>query len=183
MREGKCRWQTQRWGHAHPTWTFWAAPFLGRWLRRNFRDETLPAGGGKQALRIIDVGEDEDLLNVGTWEEGGTKQWCKFDVPDPTEFDVVLSAQSSDPKSGRAMCVQGLCGDIEADAKYHPRGIAKVFYTAHHAVEPPKTAAYLARLRAAKKAKTLLPPILYHNRFYKDGDDLRRSVKDLTCLI
>ena len=37
-----CPWQTTRWGHAHPTWTYWALPFLGRWLRRNLRDETLP---------------------------------------------------------------------------------------------------------------------------------------------
>lgn len=28
--------------HAHPTWTFWALPFFGRWVRRHFRDELLP---------------------------------------------------------------------------------------------------------------------------------------------
>ena len=28
--------------HAHPTWTYWALPFFGRWLRRHFRDERLP---------------------------------------------------------------------------------------------------------------------------------------------
>ena len=41
-RRRSCPWQTTRWGHAHPTWTYWALPFLGRWLRRNLRDETLP---------------------------------------------------------------------------------------------------------------------------------------------
>ena len=28
--------------HAHPTWTYWALPFFGRWVRRHFRDERLP---------------------------------------------------------------------------------------------------------------------------------------------
>ena len=78
-----CTYQTTRWGHAHPTWTFWALPFLGRWLRMNFRDETLPRRvrdedmgelGVMSALRIVIVPEDEDLLNIGLWEEGGTKQ-------------------------------------------------------------------------------------------------------------
>ena len=36
-----CRLQTTRWGHSQPAWTFWALPFFGRWLGRNFGDETL----------------------------------------------------------------------------------------------------------------------------------------------
>lgn len=28
---------------------------------------------------MTDIPEDEDLLNVGIWEEGGTKLWCKLD--------------------------------------------------------------------------------------------------------
>jgi hypothetical protein len=64
-------------------WTYWALPFLGRWLRMNFRDETLPRRvrdadkgelGVMTALRVTDVPEDEDVLNIGVWEEGGTKQ-------------------------------------------------------------------------------------------------------------
>ena len=51
--------QTMRWGHAHPTWTYWALPFLGRWLRRNFRDETLPATGKAIALRVVEIPEEE----------------------------------------------------------------------------------------------------------------------------
>jgi len=99
--KGKCQWQTARWGHAHPTWTFWALPFLGRWLRRNFRDEVLPvrAGGAMRALRVVNVPEDEDLLNVGTWEEGGTKQWCKLDLPGPGDFEALTArrVRSSKP--------------------------------------------------------------------------------------
>merc|ERR1719221_332847 len=68
--DGRCRWQTTRWGHAHPTWTYHALPFFGRWLRRNLRDETLPPrldAGPKAAttrLRVSDVPGVEDLLNV-----------------------------------------------------------------------------------------------------------------------
>lgn len=57
---------------------------------------------------------------------------------------------------------------IQADKRYFPHGVAKVFYTAHHAVEPAKSAVYLALLRAAQEGRQLPPPILYHNRFYQD---------------
>eukprot|EP00913_Durusdinium_trenchii_P027728 g26001.t1 len=33
----------------------------------------------KGALRIADIPEDEDMLNVAAWEDKVTKQWCKFD--------------------------------------------------------------------------------------------------------
>merc|ERR1719416_176549 len=59
--KGECVGQSIRWGHAHPTWTFWALPFLGRWLHKNFRDEQLPKLPGFKALRLLDVKEDEAL--------------------------------------------------------------------------------------------------------------------------
>lgn len=183
-KEGKCRWQTQRWGHAHPTWTFWAVPFLGRWLRRNFRDETLPAADGKQALQVREVLEDEDLLNVATWEEQGTKQWCKFDLPDPSEFETVFLHVKKG--SSRRTCTKGdMCDDIGADGRWHPNGVAKMFFTAHHAVNPNETRLYLRRMKviADTRRQELPPPILYHHRFFKDGDDLRSVHPDLTCLV
>lgn len=30
----KCQLHSMRWSHAHPTWTFWALPWIGRSLRR-----------------------------------------------------------------------------------------------------------------------------------------------------
>jgi len=175
-----CKWQTARWGHAHPTWTFWALPFLGRWLRRNLRDEWLPPrrDGAMPALRVTDVSEDEDLLNVGTWEEGGRKQWCKFDMPDPTEFDTLLAAGPQ-----QATCFAGMCGDIQGDPRFNPHGVAKVFYTAHHAVDPKNTRHYVDQLAARQKAKTLPPPILYAHRFYRNGEELRQHHAGISCLI
>ena len=47
---------------------------MGRWLRANFRDETLPKLPTAPALRVLEIPEDEDLLNVGLWEDKAHKQ-------------------------------------------------------------------------------------------------------------
>jgi len=178
---GKCKWQTSRWGHAHPTWTFWALPFLGRWLRRNYRDEWLPArhDGDMKALRVVDVTEDEDLLNVGTWEEGGTKQWCKFDIPDPTEFHTLFSNFKGKDKDKQRKCQKGMCGDIVADQNFNPDGVAKVFYTARHAVDPAATKKWVNDLEGLGR----YPPILYHRHFFSDGVETLRAHPKLKCLV
>merc|ERR1719433_715183 len=175
----KCKWQTQRWGHAHPTYTFWALPFLGRWLRRNFRDETLPTkeGGSMSSLRVRMVPEDEDLLNIGTWEEKGTKQWCKLDLPGPGDF-TALARGMSESKA----CVSN-CGNIPGDRKWHPRGVAKVFYTAHHATEPEETKKWIQELKEVRDKGDLPPAIMFHGQFYSSGEELRRDHPDITCII
>jgi len=178
--QDQCKFQTARWGHAHPTWTFWALPFLGRWLRRNFRDETLPTlkGGEMRALRVIDIPEDEDLLNVGTWEEGGTKQWCKIDLPGPGDFEAVLNSQK-----GSRECGHWSCGNIGGDRRFHPKGAAKAFYTAHHAVEPGETRRYVQRLKEKFDSKSLPPPILFQRKFYATGQEMKAANPDATCII
>eukprot|EP00419_Tripos_fusus_P040274 CAMPEP_0172791856 /NCGR_PEP_ID=MMETSP1074-20121228/208679_1 /TAXON_ID=2916 /ORGANISM="Ceratium fusus, Strain PA161109" /LENGTH=583 /DNA_ID=CAMNT_0013628919 /DNA_START=62 /DNA_END=1813 /DNA_ORIENTATION=+ len=172
-----CRWQTTRWGHAHPTWTFWALPWIGRWLRRNFRDEWLPEkkGGEMSALRVTDIPEDEDLLNVGTWEEGGTKQWCKIDLPGPDDFNALLH---TDP--GAKRCTWS-CGNVSPDRRFHPQGAAKVFYTAHHAVDPMATIRWVAQLKSRKNS--LPPPIMYRGRFYKTGQEMMAEHPNVKCII
>ena len=180
--EGRCVHQTQRWGHAHPTWTYWAQPWLSRWLRRQFRDETLPPRPGRDgstlvALRISDIPEDEDLLNVGTWEEGGTKQWCKVDNVDPTDFEARLAPIRPDGTCTRR------CGDVTRDQRWHPDGVPKVFYEAHHAVDPEQTAKYIAQLKRAQAAGKLAPPILFHSHFFNNPDALRAAHPSLTCVI
>uniref|UniRef100_A0A7S2PY84 Uncharacterized protein n=1 Tax=Zooxanthella nutricula TaxID=1333877 RepID=A0A7S2PY84_9DINO len=177
--KGQCKWQTARWGHAHPTWTYWALPWIGRWLRRNFRDEVLPLkeGGSMAALRITDIPEDEDLLNVGTWEEGGKKQWCKIDVPGPEDFSALLRSPQTDH------CSKGSCGDIGSDRRWHPSGAAKIFYTAHHAVEPATTKRLVQELADKHRAGRLPPPIMFKGRFFKTGDELRQAFPSITCII
>jgi len=175
-----CKWQSARWGHAHPTWTFWALPFLGRWLRRNFRDETLPARRDSQMppLRVTSVTEDEDLLNAGTWEEEGFKQWCKFDLPDPSEFRTLLDSPAAALK-----CQGHGCGDIQGDPRFNAGGVAKVFYTAHHAVDPDESKRFVQEILKRHRQGSLPPPILYRGRFFRDGRELKRAHPTLECLI
>lgn len=165
----KCARQTLRWGHAHPTWTHWALPFIGRWLRSNLRDETLPPLDGVKALRVLDVPEDEDLLNVAMWEEGASKQWCKFDVPGPGDFDGWLARRD------------GM--DILADNRFHVTGAPKVFYTAHGATKPDESSDYIDRIEERYKEESLPPPIVFKGKFYKTGEELRKSHPKLKCLI
>jgi len=165
----KCSRQTLRWGHAHPTWTHWALPFVGRWLRSNLRDETLPPLDGVKALRVLDVPEDEDLLNVAMWEEGASKQWCKFDVPGPGDFDGWLAHR------------EGM--DITADNRFHVIGAPKVFYTAHGATKPDESAVYIDRIEEKHNDGSLPPPIVFKGKFYKTGEELRKQHPKLKCLI
>merc|ERR1712137_584118 len=130
-----CPGQLTRWSHAHPTWTFWALPFFGRWLRRILRDEVLAERPKDNftapELKVIDVAGPEDLLNVALWEDGATKQWCKFDIPDPTDFESYLGSPRI--KGDVTKCKTGNCADIAADLSFQPDGIPKVFYSASHA--------------------------------------------------
>jgi len=164
----RCDGQTMRWGHAHPTTTFWALPFLGRWLQRHFQDVTLTTPGERHSLRVMDVPEDEDLLNLGLWEEGGTKQWCKFDTPGVSDFDGLLNNHAY---------------DIAPDTRFYPDGAAIVFYTAHHATDPDVSERYITQLGARQAAGDLPPPIQFHGKFYKDGAELHADHPRLSCII
>lgn len=175
---GSCPGVTTRWGHAHPTWTFWALPFFSRWLRRQFRDETLPAKTGEPGteLRVYDIDVDEDLLNIGIWEANGHKQWCKYDIMDPTEFHKVIKWDSKDN-----------CGvtdtDIQADPVFHKIGAAQVFWTAHHAVDPVISRGMITQLQERQKLGKLPPPILFKGCWYKDRADLVMNHPNISCLI
>ncbi|CAJ1399474.1 unnamed protein product [Effrenium voratum] len=181
--EKPCPMQTMRWAHAHPTWSYWALPFFGRWVRRHFRDERLPnvtvQGFQAAALRVGDVMEDEDLLNVALWEERANKQWCKFDVPATVEFESLLSWKSSDGHR----CIHGIgCENIGGDKRWYLNGVPKVYWTAHHAVEPDLTAKYLERIRTRHKAGKWPAAIVYDGRFWESGGDLHKDRPNLQCL-
>jgi len=173
-----CRFQTARWGHAHPTWTHWALPWIGKWLRRNFLDEILPPreDGAMSALRVVDVPEDEDLLNIATWEDGGTKQWCKYDIPSPYDFGELL-----DVKPGSMECNN--CGDIAGDSRWYPNGVARAFFTAHHAVDPENTKYYIEAIKEKQKEGPLPPPIWYHGHFFATGQEMKAKYPDSNCII
>mmetsp|Transcript_2992 Transcript_2992/g.5219 ORF Transcript_2992/g.5219 Transcript_2992/m.5219 type:complete len:632 (-) Transcript_2992:50-1945(-) len=174
-----CKHHTMRWSHAHPTWTFYSLPFLGRWLRRHFRDEQLAATsdevGNLPALSVASIPEDEDLLNVATWEEKGTKQWCKFDN-DYHEFADMLGWS---PEKG----AKTTAGDIATDPKFYPDGAAKAFWTAHNCKDPAATAKMLDEIED-RWQKGLYPQstITYKGRFWQTGAELREAYPDLPCI-
>ncbi|CAJ1402594.1 unnamed protein product [Effrenium voratum] len=58
---------TLRWGQAQGTWSFWALPFVGRWLAAKL------LGREEQGVPTRSLGEAEDLLNVGLWREKASK--------------------------------------------------------------------------------------------------------------
>lgn len=95
-----------RWGHAHPTWTYWSLPFLVDLLQERMlaqlsfmrgqqlevwnlsaavQDGSLAMLRNKQRFaRHVSYQawmiEDEDMLNVNLWRDGANKTWCKFDL-------------------------------------------------------------------------------------------------------
>jgi len=178
-----CPMQTMRWCHAHPTWTFWALPFFGRWVRRHFRDERLPnvtvQGFQAAALRVGEINEDEDLLNVGLWEERATKQWCKIDVPATVEFESLLSWKASHGNR----CLDGIgCTNIGGDLRWFKKGVPKVYWTAHHAVDPVQSATYLERIRKKHEEGQWPAAIVFEERFWKSGEELKKAHPGLSCL-
>lgn len=178
----RCKLHSMRWSHAHPTWTFWALPWLGKWLRRHFRDERLPVATGqpdRTGIAVAEIPEDEDMLNVGAWEDKATKQWCKYDN-DRTEFQEMLRWEP-----GGDACSEGTgCSNIMADNRFYPKGAAKAFFTAHNAKDPSETKNWIEKVNARFKAGKYPPTtIVYERRFWKDGQELRNHFPDLGCIL
>lgn len=187
-----CTRQTLRWAHAHPTYTYWALPFIGKWLRRQLRDERLPAlqnttgGPSFGELVVADIPEDEDLLNVALWEDGATKQWCKFDVPDPSDFKPFMDMGKAN--GGRETHNYSLAkwpelNEIGRDPRFHPNGVPEVFYTAHHAVNPEVSAKFVSMLETSRAAHQLPAAITYHGRVFESGMKLSAVYPEVNCLI
>lgn len=132
---------TMRWGHAHPTWSYWALPFLCDLLLERLRAE-VPDGkrlrvwnlseansiGLLEVLRRGDQSrgerpssykgwmiEDEDMLNVALWRDGVDKAWCKFDL----EPDLFLTRFGLDQK-------------MYNDPQWYPDGVPLLFLSSHN---------------------------------------------------
>uniref|UniRef100_A0A7S4V1A1 Uncharacterized protein n=1 Tax=Alexandrium monilatum TaxID=311494 RepID=A0A7S4V1A1_9DINO len=95
--------RSMRWNHAHPTWSYWALPFLSDMMY-----ERLTAS---RHQRWMD--EDEDMLNVELWQHGVDKAWCKFDL-EPGLYADSLQA------------------DMYSDPHWYPAGVPLLFFGAHN---------------------------------------------------
>ncbi|CAJ1409982.1 unnamed protein product [Effrenium voratum] len=135
--EGWSGTRTMRWGHAHPSWTYWALPFLLDLLYERFMASSRPGKiqvwdlqrakdlGMTQVLTGMKVSrqarysvfmlEDEDMLNVGLWRDLATKEWCKFDL----EWALFKERWEVAEKP-------------MSDSKWYPDGVPTVYLSMHN---------------------------------------------------
>lgn len=129
---------TMRWGHAHPSWTFWALAFLNDLLYERWQVAVkpgsinvwnLPAAESRGLMEVINqnmkverkvrygafMAEDEDMMNVGLWRDGVTKQWCKYDL----EWGLFGMRYDVDKR-------------LYYDNRWYPDGIPVIFTSMHN---------------------------------------------------
>jgi len=136
--------RTMRWGHAHPTWSYWALPFLGDLLNERFVAalRVAPEGRSVNAWKLSSLSgrgmmglikdkarvrreasykpfmmEDEDMLNVALWRDQAPKHWCKFDLEPRLYLGPILEKK------------------IYWDNKWYPEGLPIVFTSMHNTKE------------------------------------------------
>lgn len=157
--------RTMRWGHAHPTWSYQALPFLARWTSYALVGRHAGAPGW-----FLEQGplEDEDVLNVALWAENATKQWCKYDIPTVEMFDMFLDHGKEH-------------GNMLADSKFYPKGVPLVFFTAHGAKNATASFEMLRRLwknDGPGASKT----IYYNGNWFDSNTDLKAFDPSLPCV-
>lgn len=173
-----CKLQTMRWNQMGLSWTHWALPLLGKTLRQLFRDETFFGKPGYKDLPIRALPDAEALLNVALWEAGATKQWCKIDMPDPSEVEAWLEIKGRGPNcDGSAVCAH-----LAGDRRFYKKGIPKVYAFLRYSSEPSRSIKIINRISRRLKEGTLLPPIIFDNRLIQNSEELKELAPDLKCL-
>ena len=139
--------RSMRWGHAHPTWTFHALPFLGEMYIRVITKSTYPS-----------FYSDEDVANLMSWEWKLTKQWCKWD-----NFLHMLEPFLSQSPTAFSP------GDM-ADKKWYREGVPMVFTSMHDAKKWDVTLAAIDRvIKVDGKSKSAY---FWKSKWYADPDAL-----------
>jgi hypothetical protein len=180
--------RTMHWGHAHPSWSHHALPWLATWTSYILSPESTNPPDWLRAQGNI---EDEDLLNVGLWASNVTKQWCKYDITSPDDFRMYIE-QNESPQPN--------IGPISVDSKWYPKGIALMFFTAHDAKKPDNSFKWLQQLwvdtkkvpgAKASDGTVLLSEaahnqhkgsILYDGKWFVSGSELQAFDSSLRCL-
>lgn len=159
-----CPTRTMRWAQAHPTYTHWALPFMGRWLQRALTGHIQKHFGSTEGTA------DEGIWNFALWTEKATKQWCKHDIPGSDIYRLLLA------KDTRAL--QRCC--TYEDKKWYPGGVPLVFYTAHAATDARYTQIVLHEYGQAREVP---PPVFFQGQFFTSGLELRRAHPEIRCII
>lgn len=181
--------RTMRWGHAHPTWTYHALPWLARWTSWALAPEKTGVPVWLQEEQEQNTLSDEGLLNVASWADGLTKQWCKFDIPSDTHFSTYLSQgklyneidQGFGAASAAILQQQQIDRQVLGiDSKYYPKGIPFLFLTNHDAKNPESSYSWLARLW--KSSGKTCKHILYDDKWFTNGKTLKEYDPSLQCI-
>lgn len=160
---------TMHWGHAHPTWTHYALPWLATWTSYALQPDLAPTW-----LQVQGHLEDEDILNIASWAHKATKQWCKFDITSPDDFQRYMMRYDDSPV------------DLDRpgyDGKWYPKGLAYMFFSAHDAKDPETSMHWLQQLWSDVKA-TEAPrrSIFYDSRWFDSAKELYSYDPELRCL-
>lgn len=156
--------RSMRWGHGHPTWTFYSLPWLAKWTSYELAPETTEAPDWLMQEGNVN---DEDLLNFASWADGLTKQWCKFDIPQLSSWDAYL--MQADVASEN----QGV------DSKYFPNGIPLWFVTSHSTKIPSESYGVLSQLWGKDNQ---CKAIYYDGKWFDSGRALQEYDPSLRCI-
>jgi len=178
--------RTMRWGHAHPTWSYWALPFLCDMTFERFSATmrpgsiidvwNLPEAQSKGLLQVLEAGrtanrkakqeafmnEDEDMMNVALWRDGVTKDWCKYDL----EWGLYKDRMKLDKR-------------MYWDTKWYPDGLPVIFISMHN-TKPFEITDWLLSLYARcdiEPPKLSCPPGHQAPRFCEAGSTDERKVR------
>mmetsp|Transcript_20230 Transcript_20230/g.53418 ORF Transcript_20230/g.53418 Transcript_20230/m.53418 type:complete len:228 (+) Transcript_20230:363-1046(+) len=175
-----------RWGHAHPTWSYWALPFLCDMTFERFSSTmrpgsiidvwNLPEAQSKGLLQVLEAGrtanrkakqeafmnEDEDMMNVALWRDGVTKDWCKYDL----EWGLYKDRMKLDKR-------------MYWDTKWYPDGLPVIFISMHN-TKPFEITDWLLSLYARcdiERPKLSCPAGHQAPRFCEAGSTDERKVR------
>lgn len=157
--------RSMRYNHAHATWTYHALEWLCSYYARALTDMTV------RGLT------DEELANVLLWEQGATRQMCKWDHILKIAIDDYL-----DPHRWHNIATQGMY----ADSKWYPHGTPILMYTFHHTKFPKFTKAAIENIQltvASKTAEGKWPIIFYNGTPYFSTADFEAAHPHFPCLV
>mmetsp|Transcript_68155 Transcript_68155/g.197566 ORF Transcript_68155/g.197566 Transcript_68155/m.197566 type:complete len:941 (+) Transcript_68155:120-2942(+) len=180
--------RSMRWGHAHPTWSYWALAFLGDLLFERFSATggrslggdsvhwDLQAARSRGLLQVFKEGktikrpnrlaqfmaEDEDMFNVGLWRDTARKDWCKFDL----EWGLFKDRLQLD-------------SNLYWDRKWYPQGLPVVFISMHNTKQFEQTDWFLSLLAKCDKERPKLscPPTKHAPRYCEAGSGEERGLR------
>eukprot|EP00419_Tripos_fusus_P055867 CAMPEP_0172802802 /NCGR_PEP_ID=MMETSP1075-20121228/4097_1 /TAXON_ID=2916 /ORGANISM="Ceratium fusus, Strain PA161109" /LENGTH=438 /DNA_ID=CAMNT_0013641119 /DNA_START=56 /DNA_END=1372 /DNA_ORIENTATION=- len=162
-----CPTPTMRWGQAQPSWTFWSLPFFARWWGAKL------AGRQEQGVNTLEIGEDEDLLNVALWREGATKAWCMYQMG-----GVGFVWENYFPEHAPGP------SPFYGEPRFFPHGVPLGFFFSHAEKELGKVDQALEMLERHRNTTASPPKAFFHMmKFYDTFAQLKADHPDLKCTL